>query len=471
MRHGLSWRLAFTHIAVALLAIAIVAVVIQLAGGERFDRYVSESADRVRERLVRSIVAAYEQGGGWTVAAVSMINELAGAADVGVAIYDTQGRLLIVAGRPSGGGGMMEGGMGQGGGMMSADDMDMPRGWMRHGWERYTVPIETNGDRVGTAVIYQSQGSGATGNSAFRRDVTLYLVLAALGAAAVALLVSVIVSRRISRPIVQLTGAADEIARGSRDVDVPTGGQDEVGHLARAFNDMTDALARQEEWRRTTTADLAHELRTPLATIQARAEALEDGVLPPSPENLRIIGTEVERLGRMLGTLRAMDEIDAEGFALQTLDLDLEDLVRSVALVATPAFQQAGVELVVSAEPCHIEGDGDRLTQVIGNLLDNARKFTPTGGTVAVELRRAPATDERGAVAAIAVDDSGPGIPPDEHPWVFERFYRGVGGRAQEGAGIGLAIVKRLVEAHGGTVRAEESRLGGARFVVDLPAL
>jgi two-component system, OmpR family, sensor histidine kinase BaeS len=476
MKRGLSWRLAFTHIAVALLAIAIVAVIIQFAGGQRFDSYVTDSAVRARERLVSSITAAYEQSSGWSVASAYTIDELARTAEVGVAIYDSQGQLVIVAGRPGRGGGrghdMMGGEPGVifdgGGGMMGQSGTDMPQGWMSSDWDHYTQPVSVDGTRVGTVVIHQQRVLGQSTNSAFRRDITLYLLLAGLGAAAVALLVSVGVSRRISRPIVQLTGAADEIAQGRRDVDVPAGGQDEVAHLARAFNEMTQALARQEEWRRTTTADLAHELRTPLATIQARVEALEDGVLPASPENLRIIGQEVERLGRMLGTLRAMDEIDADSFTLNTVGLDLGDLVRDVASVAGPAFTQAGLRLVVTAESCRVDGDGDRLTQVLGNLLDNARKFTPSGGTVALDLRRMGVEHGR-ALARLAVSDTGPGIPEEEREYVFERFYRGTGGRAKEGAGIGLAIVRRLVEAHGGTVKAVASESGGAAFVVEIP--
>jgi two-component system sensor histidine kinase BaeS len=449
---------------VALLAIAIVAVIIQFAGGRRFDDYVSESADSVRERLVSSIEAAYGQDEGWDAATAMTIHELARSADVLVEIYDESGLLVMTGGR--------FGRHGMGPGMMDDDDGGTAFGRLRD-LERHEAPLEAGGAAVGTAVIYQAPALVQSSSSAFRRDVTLYLIVAALGAGAVALLVSLVVSRRISRPLVQLTGAADEIARGHREIAVPAGGDDEVGHLARAFNDMTSALARQEEWRRTTTADLAHELRTPLATIQARVEALEDGVLPPTAENLRIIGQEVERLGRLLGTLRAMDELDSEGFTLQRGLVDLEALVIDVVHMAEPAFGRAGLELQLSTEPCAVDGDGDRLTQVLANLLDNARKFTPSGGRVAVRLHSEPAglTAAGAPTALLTVGDSGPGIPEGEREHVFERFYRGSDGRGKDGAGIGLAIVSKLVLAHGGTVHAEASPLGGARFVVRLPAV
>jgi two-component system sensor histidine kinase BaeS len=465
MKRGINFRLALTHVGVALLAIAIVAVIIQFAGGRRFESYVSESADSVRERLISSIEAAYEQDAGWDVASAMTVHELARSADVAIEIYDTNGQLLMTGGRfgrhGSMGPGMMGDNDGEGGAFGRLQDL-----------ERHESPLEAGSETIGTAVIYQAPALVQSSSSAFRRDVTYYLIIAALGAGGVALLVSVVVSRRISRPLVQLTAAADEIAQGHREIEVPSGGDDEVGHLAHAFNDMTNALARQEEWRRTTTADLAHELRTPLATIQARAEALEDGVLPPTGENLRVIGQEVERLGRLLGTLRAMDELDAEGFTLDVGRVDLEVLVRDVAHMSQPAFELASLDLEMSTEPCVINGDGDRLTQVLGNLLDNARKFTPSGGRVTVQLRCGlSGLSAAGTPTAIlAVSDSGPGIPAGERAYVFERFYRGSGGRTKDGAGIGLAIVRRLVQAHGGTVRAEESEFGGARFVVELPA-
>jgi two-component system sensor histidine kinase BaeS len=465
VKRGINFRLALTHVGVALLAIAIVALIIQFAGGRRFEIYVSESADSVRERLVTSIEAAYEQDRGWDTATAMTVHELARSADVVVEIYDGSGRRLMTGGRL--------GRHGMGPGMMDDDGGEGIAFGRSRDLERHEAPLEAGGEAIGTAVIYQASALVQSSSSAFRRDVTFYLIVAALGAGAVALLVSLVVSRRISRPLVQLTGAADEIAKGHRDIAVPTGGDDEVGHLARAFSDMTSALARQEEWRRTTTADLAHELRTPLATIQARVEALEDGVLPATAENLRIIGQEVERLGRLLGTLRAMDELDSEGFSLQRGPVDLEVLVRDVVHMAEPAFEQAGLELEVSTEPCAVDADGDRLTQVLGNLLDNARKFTPSGGRVAVRLQRElSGLSATGTPAALlTVSDSGPGIPESEREYVFERFYRGSDGRGKDGAGIGLAIVRKLVLAHGGAVRAEVSPLGGAQFIVQLPAV
>jgi signal transduction histidine kinase len=248
-----------------------------------------------------------------------------------------------------------------------------------------------------------------------------------------------------------------------------TGGG-EIGELAQSFNLMTQALARQEQWRHTAAADLAHELRTPLATIQARVEAIEDGVLPASPENLRVIGEEVERLGRLLSTLRRLDELDTGETRLNREPLNLRAFLTDVTDASRAAFTQAGLELRCDAEPVVLSADPDQLRQVLLNLLDNARKFTPSGGRVEI---RAVSDDRsasrQGGRVLISVVDSGPGIPPEERGLVFDRFYRAHGAEGTEGAGLGLAIAKRIVEAHGGTIELATPAGGGTAVTISLP--
>jgi signal transduction histidine kinase len=242
--------------------------------------------------------------------------------------------------------------------------------------------------------------------------------------------------------------------------------------LAAAFNQMADALARDEQWRRDMTADLAHELRTPLATIQARIEALEDGVLPATPENLRVIGEEVERLGRLLGDLRSLNEMEAEDFELVLERLDLGDVVADALTRAEPACARAGIVIGRDLAPAAVRGDRDRLLQVLGNLLENARKFTPAGGRVAVTVASGAVPPGRtgGGWSRVAVADSGPGIAAADLPFVFDRFYRSADARSTAGVGLGLAIAKGLVEAHGGVIEAGTAAEGGALFTVWLPA-
>jgi two-component system, OmpR family, sensor histidine kinase BaeS len=236
---------------------------------------------------------------------------------------------------------------------------------------------------------------------------------------------------------------------------------------------MADRLARDEQWRRDMTADLSHELRTPLATIQSRVEALEDGVLPPTPENLRVIGTEVERLGRLLGALRSLNELESEDLAVELGPLDLAEVGKDAAERVATACTAKGITLDTALAPAPVKGDRDRLLQVAGNLLDNALKFTPEGGRVELAVATgASAPDSvsgRGPWATLSVADSGPGIDPIDLPFVFDRFYRGQTARGTQGVGLGLAIVRGLVEAQGGVVEAVSVPDGGARFTAYLP--
>jgi two-component system sensor histidine kinase BaeS len=243
---------------------------------------------------------------------------------------------------------------------------------------------------------------------------------------------------------------------------------------------MADRLARDEQWRRDMTSDLSHELRTPLATIQSRVEALEDGVLPPTPENLRVIGEEVERLGRLLGALRSLNDLESDDLSVQHESLDLSEVVAGAVDRHRPAFLAKGVELTTDLRPATVYGDPDRLVQVAGNLLDNALKFTPFGGHVAVAVDQPgqaaePAraggtlTGPAGASVRLTVTDDGPGIDPVDLPFIFDRFYRAEASRGTPGAGLGLAICRALVEAQGGAIGVGDAPGGGARFTVLLP--
>ncbi len=260
-----------------------------------------------------------------------------------------------------------------------------------------TFPVVVDGQKVATAEIYSGLGMRQAAESAYQSALTQNLVIVGAAAAVVAFLISLFVSRRITAPLEELTDAAADVATGDFGVRVAPRGNDEVGALATAFNAMADRLARDEQWRRDMTADLSHELRTPLATIQTRIEALEDGVLPATPENLRVIGAEVERLGRLLGALRNLNELESEDLDVQHEPLDLArgggrrggaggDGVRGQGRrPRAPGWQSVTVK-----------ADRDRLLQVAGNLLDNALKFTPPGGRVEVAVGRgaAPTPDE-----------------------------------------------------------------------------
>ena len=464
MKRGLRLRLALTHALVALLAIVVVAVIVFVAGGRRFDSYLSEVQRSRNEAVVSTLTQTYKAPDGWDAAAIYALSQIALLNNVDVAVYSPRGQLLFtVQGRHLGGG--MMGGM-MGGGASGATPAPQATSLSRDQFEVQSYPVVVDGQKIGTAEIYAPRNARAAAESAYQTALTRNLVIAALVAAVLAFLISLFVSRRITGPLEELTDAAEDVAGGNLAVRVSPRADDEVGALAAAFNAMADRLARDEQWRRDMTADLSHELRTPLATIQSRIEALEDGVLPATPENLRVIGAEVERLGRLLGALRSLNELESEDVSVEHGKLDLAEVGRDAIARAETVYAAKGVTLDGDLAPATVKGDRERLLQVAANLLDNALKFTPEGGRVVLAVAAAPG----GAWATLTVADSGPGVDPVDLTFIFDRFYRSQAARGTQGVGLGLAIARGLVEAQGGVIEAADSPEGGAVFTVRLPA-
>ncbi len=276
-------------------------------------------------------------------------------------------------------------------------------------------------------------------------------------------------ARRIGRPISQVSNAARRVAAGDLGVRVdapPAGASDETAELARNFNAMARELETSETQRRHLIADVAHELRTPLTILRARFEALEDGVVPLTREEITALHGHTLLLTRLVEDLRTLSLVDAGTLGVHPREVDLAELLRRAVAGFQARAEERGIALVLEGpEALPGRADPERLTQVLGNLLDNALRVTPRGGEVAVRVRG----DAR--EVTVEVLDSGPGLPAGEEARVFERFYRAdrSRSRASGGSGLGLAIVKAVVELHGGEVRAESRQRGGARFEVRLP--
>jgi signal transduction histidine kinase len=289
-------------------------------------------------------------------------------------------------------------------------------------------------------------------------------LLGTLIAAAVALVVALYVSVRVTRPVTALTTAAGDLAAGRRDTRVDTDGPGELRTLAEAFNGMADHLDREDQLRRNLVADVAHELRTPLSILQGSTEALLDGVDQPTPQVLRSLNDEVTRLRRLVGDLETLAAAEAAGLRPRADPVDLADVAASAADLLGPLAEDRGTSITVVLEPAAVIGDADRLHQIAVNLIANAVKFTPAGGAITIT------TGSDGTSASLEVLDNGPGIPDDDVPHVFERFWRGANGERASGSGIGLAVVAELVAAHHGSVTAANVPSGGARFTATLPA-
>lgn len=304
-------------------------------------------------------------------------------------------------------------------------------------------------------------------DEAFRSAFLAALAVAVGAAAATAGAVSWFLSRRLVRPVRELGRSAERIAQGHYDERVPVLGEDELGRLGGAFNELAGSLESAELRRRRLLSDVAHELRTPLATIDGYLEGLADGIVPTVPATWSLLRNEARRLDRLVDDLHKVSRAEERQLDLQLERTRAESIVVDAVAAAEPAFAAKGVRLeeAVEGRPPAVDIDRDRIAEVLANLLENALRHTPAGGLVTVEARPAAGSVE------LAVADTGEGIASEHLPHVFERFYRADASRARSagGSGIGLAIARALVEAHGGDLRVESEGPGrGARFVLTL---
>jgi signal transduction histidine kinase len=295
--------------------------------------------------------------------------------------------------------------------------------------------------------------SPTSSHQMFVSAVHRYLVWASLGALVLAVGFSFLLMRRILHPLTQMTEITSKIASGNYSASVPVNSQDEVGRLALAFNRMAESLQMIEQLRKTMMIDVAHELRTPLTNIRGYLEALTDGVVSPSEETFELLQEETLRLVQLVEDILRLAKADAAKASLRQVEIHIVDLIKQMLDSFRPQLEEKGIRLethfangekTVWADPHH-------LSQVIQNFLQNSWQYTPSGGTVTVSTELMP------RAIKVVFANTGGEIAEDDLPYIFERFYRGEKSRSREhgGAGIGLAIVKELVEAHSGSVGAE----------------
>jgi two-component system OmpR family sensor kinase/two-component system sensor histidine kinase BaeS len=337
------------------------------------------------------------------------------------------------------------------------------------------VPITLGDDEIGYVVFGAALLSELSDAALeFLQSLNRTLLSAGLLAAAVAAAIGVLLARSLTAPLSRLAVAARRISQGDLDQQVPERGAEEVADLARAFNEMSSELRRAETLRRNMVADIAHELRTPLAVIQGNLRAMLDGVYPTDRAEVRTVYDESLVLGRLVDDLHDLARAEAGQLALQIAPVALGPVLEhSVASFAEQA-SAAGVTLAASYPP-DLPGvaiDTDRIAQVLRNLLANALRHTDSGGSVRVEARVVPETvaSSRRHVRTDVID-SGSGIEQEDLPFVFDRFWRADASRSREqgGSGLGLAIAKQLVEAHGGRIGVESTPGVGTRFWFTVP--
>ncbi|MYT72014.1 HAMP domain-containing protein [Streptomyces sp. SID8367] len=305
-----------------------------------------------------------------------------------------------------------------------------------------------------------------SGRGATSRSSPTVAVAGAVALAAV--LAALLLSRAVLRPVRALTAAAHDLGEGDLERRVPASGRDEIAALGRSFNKMADSLQAAEERQRRMTGDIAHELRTPLANLRGYLEALQDGVVEPTPELFDSLHEEAMLQQRIVDDLQDLALAEAGALTYHRSAVDLRELLDLARTAHLAKAEPAGVHLELAAtESVWVSADADRLRQVVGNLAGNAIRATPPGGTVTFAACRT------GDTAVIRIRDTGRGIPDEHLPHLFDRFWRAdpARGRTTGGSGLGLAVARQIVTDHQGTITVESEEGAGTTFTVTLDAV
>ena len=436
-------KLSLAFLLVSLAGIALVAIFAGRVSANEFGNFVDAQENSL---VLQQLANYYEANGSWNNLDRSGVGGV--GSNTGLSrpftVVDMQGQVVLA-------------GLGQNVGS------SVPRGWLNRG-----IPIEVNEQGVGQLLFGEGRARGlAPPRNDFSDRVNQAIFLAALGATAVSLVLGVILARSITRPIQELTQATQAVAQGDLAQKVPIRSEDELGKLASSFNQMSADLTQSRDLRRQMTADIAHDLRTPLSLILGHAEALSDGVLPPTPETFDVIHDEAQRLNRLVEDLRLLSLAEAGELPLVTRPVLPQSLLERTLVAHTPAAQQKQIELVLNVLPQlpEVAVDPDRMAQVLDNLLNNALRYTPEDGRIQLSGSQTPTAIQ------LSVQDSGPGMDEAELAHVFDRFYRADKARQRHegGSGLGLAIAKSIVENHNGRIWAESAPGQGAAFIIELP--
>ncbi len=443
-------RLTLAFVAVALSAVALLAAATAVFAAADISHLAGEQRAELTQAMTAAAGAAWNQAGTWAGADLEPVLDVGGRIGADVTVLDEAG--TVVARSP--------------------------------GFARATAPIQrapivVHGRRVGTVAL-RLTGAGLTAaDNAFRAALWRAIAGAAGLAALLALLVGLGVSRRITRPVLRLIEVAKAMGRGDRGARVgEIRAPDELRDLAVTFDLMAETLARQEQLRRDVVADVAHELRTPVAVLQAGHEALLDKVVEPTPDQLSSLRDEVLRLARMVDDLHTLAAAEAAALQLSLGPCDLAEIAAAAADSLGGRFDAAEVTLERRLTPVTVLADAGRMHQVITNLLGNALKFTPSGGRVTLTVGPSGPSEPSGpsgssgpsgGQARLSVSDTGCGIAEDELPRIFDRFWRGRQAAGVAGSGIGLAVVAELVRAHNGAAEVTSTPPHGTEVTVTLP--
>jgi signal transduction histidine kinase len=452
-------QLSLSILLTLLITIGLIGLLSNWFINREFEKYITELGRERRENIVDDLSKQYDGfKRNWKLDYVHAIGMNSLYDGYILKLYDAGGNLVWDAENHD---------MSLCGQIMDEISARMEERGAEGGFVDNTYELDQNGKKVG-AVSIKYYGPFFMNEADFNFINVMNTVLLVIGilSSACSVVVGCLLARRISRPVTKTAYIAKQISKGNYNIRFEPGTRiRELDDLADAINHLSDALNCQEKLRKQMTADVAHELRTPLTALGSHLEAMIEGLWEATPERLKSCHDEVKRLGTLVEDLGQLAKIEGENLVLNKSRIDLLEIVRTVSDTMKGEISKKNLSLSIEGSPVFAEADKNRFSQVIANLLSNAIKYTPEGGAIGILVY------ETKGWGIVKVKDTGIGIPENELPLIFERFYRTDKSRNRKsgGAGIGLAIVRSIVAAHNGTVTVESVKEQGSCFTVSIP--
>jgi two-component system sensor histidine kinase BaeS len=459
-KYSLRTKLSLSYVSVVLISVSLISVLTNLLLDKHFKEYIMQNQERKNKEIVSLVSRQFKAGNEWNMQAIENICISALEQGMIIKLVDSSGKVIWDA---------------------RLHDNALCEQMLAHiarnmssrypNWKGMYIediyPITYKLSKVGEIIIgYYGPYYFNDSDLAFINTINKALAGVGVFSLFLSLLLSSVMSKRLSTPISRVITTAQMISKGYFDDRIAEqSSTKEIAQLTETINNLAETLENQEALRKRLTADVAHELRTPLATLQSHMEAMIDGIWESSADRLKSCHEEIMRINRMVGDLEKLARYESENLILTKTSFEISELIRHIIRNFENEFMNKGIDIEFTGEEEIVEADKDKISQVIINLISNAVKYTPQGGTVQVLVKGSH------DVAEIVVKDTGKGIPPEDLPHIFERFYRADKSRNRMtgGAGIGLTIAKAIIEAHKGKVQVKSKVDEGTEFIISLP--
>jgi len=450
------FKLIISFTLVVIVVLASVYFVVNRFAEQEFRDYVIRGNINRAAGLKENLVDFYESNGSWegvgSLIAAESTPGTAGRKGRGAAVGNGGPKNLVLAGKD--------------GRVIASENAELQGEKLPEDLKRAGITLYSGDVLIGYLLagpIMESELEGL--ERQFLSSINKSIIYGALIGLVIALALGVLLFRGLTNPLSKLERATDRISSGDLEHLVDIDANDEIGRLGDSFNRMTENLRQSEEIRKRMISDIAHELRTPLTIIGGEIEAIRDGVYEPTDEKMAEIQEEVGLLNRLVEDLRELTMAESGELELEKGKVDTETLLRRIKNSTVPHLADKEIELKIDypEDISRLNADGDRIFQVMTNLIKNSYRHTPEGGKIMISVKEGADSFE------FVVADTGEGMPADKLPHIFERFYRADRSRAADGTGLGLSIAKELVEAHGGTINAESAPGEGTKITFTLP--